>query len=319
MYVVSHLNMTPSPSISVILPTFNRMEFLPEAVESVLRQTDRDWELIIADDGSGEETKAYLRSLDDPRVRVLFLDHSGRPSVPRNAAIRAARGTYLAFMDSDDIWAPAKLDVQRRAMRAAPDRRWSYTALSIIDTEGRAMSDAGLKPRIPYDGDILERVLRVDAIIATPAVMAERSLVEEIGRFDEEQVVNEDYDLWMRLAMRSPVTAVAESLVFVRHKDGRRYKENIIGSCEGWIRLYGKMLNCLAEPRLRAIARRRRAQNALQLAWVYADAGDQAAARRTLREALSYSWIYPGWVWGAAKAALPPPWRSFYRKLKRRT
>jgi glycosyltransferase involved in cell wall biosynthesis len=117
--------MTPSPSISVILPTFNRMEFLRAAVESVLRQTDPDWELIIADDGSGEETKAYLRSLDDPRVRVLFLAHSGRPSVARNVAIRVARGTYLAFMDSDDIWAPTKLEAQLRAMRTTPSRRWS--------------------------------------------------------------------------------------------------------------------------------------------------------------------------------------------------
>jgi glycosyltransferase involved in cell wall biosynthesis len=307
--------MTPSPSISVILPTFNRMEFLRAAVESVLRQTEPDWELIIADDGSGEETKAYLRSLDDPRVRVLFLDHSGRPSVARNVAIRAARGTYLAFMDSDDIWVPAKLEVQRRAMRAAPDRRWSYTALTIIDTAGRTLPDSDFKARIPYDGDILERVLTVEAILATPAVMAERSLVAEAGGFDEDLVVNEDYDLWMRLAMLSPVTAVAEPLVAVRHKmRDPRYQGNRVGSGQGWVRLYGKMDAALTDPRLRGIARLRRAHFALELSWSYVDAADRRAARRTLRDALPYSWTSPRWVWGAFKVLVSP----LYRRLLRR-
>lgn len=256
-----------TPLISVILPAFNRLEFLPAAIDSVLRQTYADWELIIADDGSGEETRAYLRSLGDPRVRVLWLLHSGRPSIARNAAIGVARGRYIAFMDSDDVWAPTKLAVQVRAMQSAPTRRWSYTALSIIDTEGRAVSDARYKPRIAYDGDIVERLLTLDAIVGTPTVMAERSLIEEVGGFDEALAVNEDQDLWLRLAMRSEVTAIAEALVSVRDKGGDpRYAENLIGAAEGWIRLYGKMVACLSDPRLRAIARQRRAHQAKQLA-----------------------------------------------------
>jgi hypothetical protein len=295
------------------------MEYLPAAVASVLRQTYTDWELIVADDGSGEETRTYLRGLADARVHVLWLAHSGRPSTPRNAAIRVARGRYLAFMDSDDIWAPTKLAAQLAAMQAAPNRRWSYTALTIIDTEGRTLPDARFKPRIPYDGDILERLLTIDAIVVTPSVVAEKSLVDEVGGFDEEQVVNEDYDLWLRLAMRSEATAIHEPLVEVRHKESDpTYKGNDLGAAEGWVRLYGKMAACLTDPRLRAIARRQRARHALTLAWLHANAGDQRAARRTLREALPYSWTAPAWWWGAVKAAMPARWRALYRRLRRR-
>jgi glycosyltransferase involved in cell wall biosynthesis len=274
-----------TPLISVILPAFDRLEFLPAAIDSVLRQTCADWELIVADDGSGDETKAYLRGLSDPRVRVLWLPHSGRPSIARNAAIGVAQGRYIAFMDSDDVWAPTKLAVQVRAMQSAPTRRWSYTALAIIDTEGRPKSDAGYKPRIPYDGDIVERLLTLDAIIGTPAVMAERSLIDEVGGFDEALAVNEDQDLWLRLAMRSETTAIAEPLVSVRDKGGDpRYTENNIGAAEGWIRLYGKMVARLSDPRLRAIARRRRAYQARQLAllrarWAWRATTDAMAAR----------------------------------------
>src|SRR5215831_394736 len=86
--------------VSVVLPTFNRLQFLRAAVESVCAQTFTGWELLIADDGSGGETRGYLQSLaGDPRITVLYLAHSGRPSAARNAALRRARGEYVAFLD----------------------------------------------------------------------------------------------------------------------------------------------------------------------------------------------------------------------------
>src|ERR1700722_5103184 len=100
------------PSVSIIMPTFNRMEFLPAAIQSVLAQSLADWELLIADDGSDEETRAYLKSLDDPRIKLLFRPHTGRPALISNGALRAARGHYVAFLDSDDVWLPGKLQAQ---------------------------------------------------------------------------------------------------------------------------------------------------------------------------------------------------------------
>ena len=112
-----------SPAVSIIMPTFNRLEFLKPAIESVFAQTFEDWELIIADDGSSEPTRAYLRDLQaQPRVHVISMQHTGRPSVASNVAIRKARGEYVAFLDSDDFWPPTKLETQIASLRRHPER-----------------------------------------------------------------------------------------------------------------------------------------------------------------------------------------------------
>src|ERR1700684_4688077 len=92
--------------VSAVLPTFHRLRVLPPAIESVYAQTFADWEFIIADDGSDLETRQYLQSLaDDPRVSVVWLPHTGKPSMVRNAALLRAAGEYVAFLDSADLWA----------------------------------------------------------------------------------------------------------------------------------------------------------------------------------------------------------------------
>jgi len=286
-----------------------------------VRQTHTDWELVIADDGSAEDVRAYLQNLGDARIRVLWLPHSGNPSIVRNAAIRSARGMYLAFLDSDDLWEPTKLEVQLHALRASPGRRWSYTAVAQIGPDGKLNADAKVAPWIPYEGNIVEPLLKLEALLATPAVMAERSLVEEVGGFDESLLFGEDYDLWLRLAMRSEVTVVAERLASVR-SGGVHYSVNRIGAYDGWVRLYGKMAKCLPDARLRALARRKRADNTIILARLHVAAGNRAIAWWTLVGATRYCWMYPRWWASAARATiragLPARWLSLHRRLLRR-
>ena len=117
-----------SPAVSIIVPTFNRLRLIRKTLASVFEQTFEDWELLIADDGSGAETQAYLQSIDDPpRIRVLWLPHSGKPATARNAALREAKGEYVAFLDSDDLWTPKKLQTQIASLRRPGGRRWGYT------------------------------------------------------------------------------------------------------------------------------------------------------------------------------------------------
>ena len=109
------------PIVSVILPVRDRIAFLRTAVDSVFSQTHTDWELVIADDGSGPETRDYLRRLElDPRVRVLWREHTGNPAAVRNTALRAARGRYVAFLDSDDAFEPRKIELQLAALAERP-------------------------------------------------------------------------------------------------------------------------------------------------------------------------------------------------------
>jgi glycosyltransferase involved in cell wall biosynthesis len=311
--------MAASPAVSIILPTFNRLDLLRVAVESVLAQTFADWELLVADDGSGAETRAYLLALTDPRVRVLWLPHTGNPAAVRNAAIRGARGRYLAFLDSDDSWLPAKLERQLAALGARGDCRWSYTPTERLDALGRPVPDA--TPFVPHNGTIALALLRIDAYLATPTVVAERALVVEAGGFDEAQRFGEDYDLWLRLALRSPVVVVNERLARVRlHRDN--YSHDRPGFYRGWLRFYAKAAATLDDPEARAICTRKRAELSIGLANLEAD---RRAPREVLR-ALSDAWLDGRgdrrWWGGATKAALrsvvPARLLALGRKLQRR-
>jgi glycosyltransferase involved in cell wall biosynthesis len=138
-----------APVVSIILPTFDRLDYLPAAIQSVVAQSLTDWELLIADDGSGPATRTYLSTVHDPpRIRVLQLAHTGKPAAARNAALRAARGEFIALLDSDDVWLPHKLELQIAALRAPGKHQWSYTAFTEIDADGSPLSRLKACPAI---------------------------------------------------------------------------------------------------------------------------------------------------------------------------
>lgn len=211
----------PGHEVSIILPTFNRVALLREAVDSVLAQTFTDWKLIVADDGSTDDTRAYLEGLSDLRVRCLLLPHSGSEAVPRNAALRAARGEWVAFLDSDDLWLPSKLERQLRAMTEHSDCGWSYTGFALIDARGAPLPERPSSAYRPVSGWILESLLRFEAGPCLPAMLVRRSLLEELGGFDEAFPLRADYDLTLRLAARSAAHALPETLTLVREHEGR--------------------------------------------------------------------------------------------------
>jgi glycosyltransferase involved in cell wall biosynthesis len=314
------LNSLPTtPKVSVILPTFNRTRFLKLAIESVYAQTYANWEMIIADDGSAEDTRTYLRSIVHPRVRTIWLPHSGIPSRVRNAAIEAADGRYLAFLDSDDMWAPSKLEKQIGALSDRADCRWSYTACDHIDENGCAIARRNWRSIDRPEGWIFERLLRLDIGIAMPTVVADRDLVNELGGFDEEQRFGEFHDLCLRLARKSKVVVVRELLCSVRtHND--HYSSDRVGDHAGWMQLYDKMATIISNPRQRAYCARMRAETSLKLARQQGIDGNYRGAWTTLRKASGFSWRYPQWWWGALKGlvrSIAP--QALIRALRRRT
>src|SRR3982751_6274244 len=210
----------PRPWVSVVVPTFDRLEYVRPALESVFAQTWTDWDLIIADDGSGDDLRAYLQDLESrPRVQVVWLPHSGIPAAVRNAAIHEATGTHVAFLDSDDLWAPRKLERQLALLKARPECGWSYTAFQQVDREGVPPADERTRRFVPHEGDIFEHLVAHTAELRTPSVMVARPLLVDVGGFDEAMRSGEDYDLWLRLALRSPVALLDEPLVDVRRHD----------------------------------------------------------------------------------------------------
>ncbi|MGH8140840.1 MAG: glycosyltransferase family 2 protein [Steroidobacteraceae bacterium] len=311
-----------TPSVSVILPAFNRLKYLRPAVESVFVQTLADWELVIADDGSEEETRAYLRALaSDTRVRVIWLPHSGNPAAVRNSAMGQARGEYLAFLDSDDEWLPTKLEKQIGSLRTCAGRRWSYTGSVSIDAKGESCAHAAAVPR--HGGAILEFLLRHEVAIWTPTVVAERRLVAEAGGFDAALLLFEDYDLWLRLACRSEIDLIDEPLTRVRrfHDEHHSASERGASMLGSWHRALGKLRSLVAEPRLQSLVQRLFAQSTLDLASVRADT-DRRAAARLLLGGCVHSWRRMNWWTGLArvllKVAAPRAMLAFYRRSRSR-
>jgi glycosyltransferase involved in cell wall biosynthesis len=305
------------PTVSVILPTFNRKKFLQLAIESVFSQTYTDWEMIIADDGSNEETRAFLRSIATPQVRTIWLRHSGNPSQVRNAAIDVAGGRYLAFLDSDDIWAPSKLERQIKALRERATCRWSYTNCDLIDERGCPLANEILVTPVPPDGCIFEPLLRLQVGISMPTVVADRDLVREIGCFDEQQRFAEWQDLCLRLAMKSEVVALRESLCSVRIHD-EHYSADKVAAHLGWMQLYKKMADLAPSPTLRSYCDRVRAETSLDVARCQGDTGDYGEVLTTLLKSLPFSWRYPQWWWGALKRLARPAVPRFLMSALRR-
>jgi glycosyltransferase involved in cell wall biosynthesis len=293
--------------VSVVLPTFNRLEFLQPAIESVYAQTFADWELIIADDGSDLETRQYLQSLaTDPRVIVEWLSHSGKPSVVRNAAVKKAAGEYVAFLDSDDLWAPRKLERQVETLRARVNCRWSYTAFLQVDGSGIPLPEEAQRPWIPHEGDIFEQVATGRAQIRTPSVLATRELIAKAGGFDEELLSGEDYDLWLRFALLSEAAIVDETLLYVRrhpHSHTSDWQSAFVGRDTSLHRRQH-----LVDGARRSLLREQRMRNALKLAATHAELGAQGPMFRALWDSFAYSWTYPRWWLSGLKTLVLRPY-----------
>ncbi len=195
-------------SVAVIIPTFNRAAFLPKALDSVLAQTYPPAEIIVVDDGSLDETIEVLDRYQG-NIRILHLDENRGVSFARNRGIEAARSRWIALLDSDDYWQPEKLKRQVEYHRVHPGLRISQTD-EIWIRGGRRVN-----PRRKHTkpaGHIFKVSLPL-CLISPSAVMFEKTLWTEVGGFDENLPVCEDYDLWLRITRAYPVGLVNEALV----------------------------------------------------------------------------------------------------------
>jgi glycosyltransferase involved in cell wall biosynthesis len=289
-------------SVSVVVPTFNRLDYLRPALDSVFAQTWTAWELVIADDGSSDELRVYLRDLERrPRVKVVWLPHRGIPAAVRNAALREATGTHVAFLDSDDLWAPRKLELQMELLRARPECQWSYTAFRRVDRLGALLAEERTRRWHPHEGDIFEQLVLHTASLRTPSVIVARQLLLEVGGFDENMRSGEDYDLWMRLALRSPVALLDEPLVDVRLHD-QNYSRNWAIAFDGRDRSLAKLQSSVG-PQRRALLRRERARNGAKLVAEHASRGERREALGAFLGSAPYAWLYVEWWWRALRAA----------------
>ncbi len=198
------------PGVSVIIPTHNRGWVLEEAVDSVLSQEFTDFELIVVDDGSTDETAEILKAYGS-RISTHFQPHRG-VSAARNAGIRKATGRYVAFLDSDDLWLPGKLGAQVDFFGSHPEVRACQTE-EIWIRKGIRVNPKNCHRKL--SGALFNASLE-RCLVSPSAVMVPKSLFQEVGFFDESLPACEDYDLWLRVSCRFPVFLIDKPLVVKR-------------------------------------------------------------------------------------------------------
>ncbi len=209
---------TATPQVSVIIPTYNRHAMLREALGSVLAQRDVDFELIIIDDGSTDGTAHLLDELTkrDPRLIAMYTENRG-PAAARNRGVELARASWIAFLDSDDLWTPTKLARQLEFMRRNP--AYQIAQCQEIWVRGGRRVNPGARHR-KEAGDIFIRSLRT-CLISPSAVIMSTNLFREMGGFDESMCAAEDYDLWLRVLIDHEIGLLDDALVTRRagHSD----------------------------------------------------------------------------------------------------
>jgi glycosyltransferase involved in cell wall biosynthesis len=237
------------PAVSVIIPTYNRAAMVKEAIASVLAQSYADWEMIVVDDGSTDETEAALADVL-PQLTYVRQEHLG-VSAARNRGAAMARGEYLAFLDSDDLWLANKLKRQMRFMTSHPEALICYTDEIWIR---RGVRVNPMKKHRKYSGMIFPHCLPL-CIISPSSALFDRRLFEDAGRFDETLAVCEDYDLWLRIAARHPVYLVDEPLIVKRGGHDDQLSRSRTGQDRYRIAALEKLLQSdLLSPDQRALA-----------------------------------------------------------------
>ncbi len=203
-----------TPLVSVVVPARNSATTIARALDSVLAQTYRPFEIIVVDDASDDETAKIVAAYGEPSVRLVRLDRQGGASGARNAGIEAAHGALIAFLDSDDEWLPSKL--AKQVALIVSDERCVFVSCAsrLISPDGKDLGDL-YRGRRPTSGSEAWRGLLGTNTIATPSVLVWRHVIIELGGFDQNLKICEDQDMWIRLASRGDLGYVDETLVRV--------------------------------------------------------------------------------------------------------
>jgi glycosyltransferase involved in cell wall biosynthesis len=191
---------------TVVIPAFNAARTIGSAIRSVLQQTEQDFEIVVVDDGSTDDTSECARSFaTDPRVRVIARPNGG-PSAARNAGLASARGFYVSMLDADDLWLPEYLEVMGGALDANRDAAFAYTDAWVLDDETARIRRAPAMfyqrpPKTVPDARAFFLLL-LDRNFVYTSVTVRRSVIDEVGGYDEDLSTGEDWDLWLRIVGR---------------------------------------------------------------------------------------------------------------------
>ncbi|HVO26477.1 MAG TPA: glycosyltransferase [Candidatus Margulisiibacteriota bacterium] len=296
------------PRVSVVIPAFNRAALIRETLDSVLAQTYRDFEVIVVDDGSTDDTPPILAEYErDARLRVIRQANQGEGAA-RNAGIDAARGEYVALVDSDDVWRADKLERQVALLVDTPGLAWVYADAYAFDHDTRTVLYAMGQRVRQYEGHIARQLLMVD-FVPSPTPVVRRAVFDEVGYFDARLPAGgltegthsgehgwarpwcTDWDMWLRIAARYAVRRDPQPLA------GYRIHATMMSQQASALMMHQYRMATIERaaafaPSVYARTRRRAlAVQCVRMARIFVDQGDVPHARQMFIEALRH---FPG-------------------------
>lgn len=220
-------------TVSVIVPTYNTLTYLPDAIDSILKQTFEDFEIILVNDGSTDRTDQWAKKLTDPRIRYIYQENQGL-SAARNTGIDLAQGRYVALLDADDLWEPTKLEKQVAYLEANPEVGMVHSWVSFMDEQGRS---TGRIWKTYAEGMALSQLLHRNDV-AVLSVLVRRECFAKVGAFDPSLRSLEDWDMWLRLAVHYSIAVIKEPLARYRQLPGSMSR-----NCEVMENSFKKVIN----------------------------------------------------------------------------
>ena len=208
--------------VTVIVPSYNHDKFVAEAIQSVLDQTYQDFEIVITDDGSSDQSVSIIKSFTDPRIKLFCFDQNQGACVAGNKCLSEAKGEFIAMLSSDDVFAPDKLEKQVRFLDHNPDIGAVFSYAQIIDEDGNDLADKNhfyqqifIQPnRTRFEW--LNHFFFKGNCLCHPSVLIRKECYDQVGQFDERFAQLPDYDFWIRLCMKYEIHIIPEKLIKFR-------------------------------------------------------------------------------------------------------
>lgn len=271
--------------VSVIIPAYNAITYFPETLESLLKQTFNDFEVIVVNDGSTDETGQWLSQIKEPKVRLISQKNQGLAGA-RNTGITHAQGEYIAILDADDLWEPDKLEKQVRVLDKNPEVALVYTWVGFIDENG---NHTGRVFKNCAEGYVWQKLTQHNIVECGSVPLIRRSCFKIVGLFDRNlNSYLEDWDMWLRIAASHQFKVIKEPLVY--------YRQHSSSTSRNWeamdqsFRMVIEKAFSTAKPELMYLKNHSYGRTSLVLAWkaLQSQAKDYQTAAKFRKRAITY-------------------------------
>lgn len=273
------------PKVTVIIPAFNAMKYLPETVGNLLQQTYQDFEVVIVNDGSQDNIQSWHTELANPKVKLVTQENQGLAGA-RNTGIQHAQGEYVALLDADDLWHPSKLEKQVQVLDEHPQAGLVYTWTALVSADG---TPTGRIFKGYVEGNVWKKLIEFNVVGCGSVPLIRKSCFDAVGVFDRNLgSFVEDWDLWLRIAPHFDFKVIKEPLVYYRQLPASASR-NIEAMERSYNIVLGKAFSS-APPELQYLKARSYGIINLYLAWkpLQAQASDPDSALAFQRKAFGY-------------------------------